>query len=153
MRLLDKNFIELNVEQNSRDSLLKYMGGKLLAENIVKETYPQAIVDREKEFPTGILCRNISIAIPHTTGEHVNEPKIAVSVLKNPVEFCMMGEPEQKVNASVIIMIAINNPDMQIDFLQKLVTVIENHELLLNVKNAASIDEVYELLSFLNEIK
>jgi PTS system galactitol-specific IIA component len=65
----------------------------------------------------------------------------------------MMGEPEQKVNASVIIMIAINNPDLQIDFLQRLVTLIENHELLLNVKNAASIDEVYELLSFLNEIK
>ena len=65
----------------------------------------------------------------------------------------MMGEPEQKVNASVIIMIAINNPDLQIDFLQRLVTLIENHELLLNIKNAASIDEVYGLLSFLNEIK
>ena len=64
-----------------------------------------------------------------------------------------MGEPEQKVNASVIIMIAINNPDLQIDFLQRLVTLIENHELLLNIKNAASIDEVYGLLGFLNEIK
>lgn len=51
MRLLDKKFIELDVEQSSRDSLLEYMGGKLLAENIVKETYPQAIVEREKEFP------------------------------------------------------------------------------------------------------
>ena len=86
MRLLDKKFIELDVEQSSRDSLLEYMGGKLLAENIVKETYPQAIVEREKEFPTGILCRNISIAIPHTTGEHVNEPKIAVSVQGNSRE-------------------------------------------------------------------
>ena len=50
-------------------------------------------------------------------------------------------------------MIAINNPDLQIDFLQRLVTLIENHELLLNIKNAASIDEVYGLLGFLNEIK
>ena len=54
MRLLDKKFIELDVEQSSRDSLLEYMGGKLLAENIVKETYPQAIVEREKEFTTRI---------------------------------------------------------------------------------------------------
>ena len=153
MRLLDKDFIEINVEQSSRGELLKYMGSKLMEKNIVKESYPQAVAEREKEFPTGILCRNISIAIPHTTGKHVNEPKISVTVLKNPVEFCMMGEPEQKVDASVIIMIAINNPDLQIDFLQRLVTLIENHELLINVKNAASIDEVYELLSFLNEIK
>ena len=153
MRLLDKDFIEINVEQSSRGELLKYMGAKLMEKNIVKESYPQAVAEREEEFPTGILCRNISIAIPHTTGKHVNEPKISVTVLKNPVEFCMMGEPEQKVDASVIIMIAINNPDLQIDFLQRLVTLIENHELLINVKNAASIDEVYELLSFLNEIK
>ena len=65
----------------------------------------------------------------------------------------MMGEPGQKVQVSLIIMIAINNPDLQIDFLQKLVSIIEDHELLQKIKDSKSTDEVYELLSFLNEIK
>ena len=129
------------------------MGEKLLIKNIVKGTYPEAVVMREKEFPTGISSKNIGIAIPHTVAEHVNEPKVAISILKKPIEFQMMGEPNVKVQVSLVIMIAINNPDLQIDFLQKLVSIIEDHDLLLQIKNAESIDEVYELLSFLNKIK
>ncbi|MBP9479048.1 MAG: PTS sugar transporter subunit IIA [Sebaldella sp.] len=151
--LLDKDLIELNVKLEDKDELLRYMGEKLLIKNIVKGTYPEAVVMREKEFPTGISSKNIGIAIPHTVAEHVNEPKVAISILKKPIEFQMMGEPNVKVQVSLVIMIAINNPDLQIDFLQKLVSIIEDHDLLLQIKNAESIDEVYELLSFLNKIK
>ena len=42
---------------------------------------------------------------------------------------------------------------LSIDFLQKLVSIIEDHELLQKIKDSKSTDEVYELLSFLNEIK
>ena len=151
--LLDKDLIELNVKLEDKDELLRYMGEKLLIKNIVKGTYPEAVVMREKEFPTGISSKHIGIAIPHTVAEHVNEPKVAISILKKPIEFQMMGEPNVKVQVSLVIMIAINNPDLQIDFLQKLVSIIEDHDLLLQIKNAESIDEVYELLSFLNKIK
>ena len=151
--LLDKGLIELDVKLEDKDELLRYMGEKLLIKNIVKGTYPEAVVMREKEFPTGISSKNIGIAIPHTVAEHVNEPKVAISILKKPIEFQMMGEPNVKVQVSLVIMIAINNPDLQIDFLQKLVSIIEDHDLLLQIKNAESIDEVYELLSFLNKIK
>lgn len=151
--LLDKDLIELDVKSEDKDELLRHMGEKLLIKNIVKETYPEAVVMREKEFPTGIPSKSIGIAIPHTVAEHVNEPKVAISILKNPIEFQMMGEPSEKVQVSLIIMIAINNPDLQIDFLQKLVSIIEDHDLLLQIKNAESIDKVYGLLSFLNKIK
>ena len=115
--LLDKDLIELNVKLEDKDELLRYMGEKLLIKNIVKGTYPEAVVMREKEFPTGISSKNIGIAIPHTVAEHVNEPKVAISILKKPIEFQMMGEPNVKVQVSLVIMIAINNPDLQIDFL------------------------------------
>ena len=52
--LLDKDLIELNVKLEDKDELLRYMGEKLLIKNIVKGTYPEAVVMREKEFPTGI---------------------------------------------------------------------------------------------------
>mgnify|MGYP003612025514 FL=1 len=153
MKLLDKDLIELDVITESKDEILRYMGQKLLDKKIVKDTYPEAVVTREKEFPTGIPSKHLGIAIPHTVADHVVEPKVAISILKNPVEFQMMGEPGQKVQVSLIIMIAINNPDLQIDFLQKLVSIIEDHELLQKIKDSKSTDEVYELLSFLNEIK
>ena len=153
MKLLDKDLIELDVITESKDEILRYMGQKLLDKKIVKDTYPEAVVTREKEFPTGIPSKNLGIAIPHTVADHVVEPKVAISILKKPVEFQMMGEPGQKVQVSLIIMIAINNPDLQIDFLQKLVSIIEDHELLQKMKDSKSTDEVYKLLSFLNEIK
>ena len=39
----------------------------------MKETFGQALIDREAVFPTGLKTETFEIAIPHTDVEHVEE--------------------------------------------------------------------------------
>lgn len=112
-----------------------------------KPTYPEAIVAREKVYPTGIPAEAFDIAISHCDSDQVNEPAIGVTVLDEPVEFEMMGGMgTEPLRVRVIFMLAIKDPAAQVPTLQKMMAVLQNKQLLEAIRDAETADEVYELL-------
>lgn len=105
---LKEELIIPGLEAKSSDDIFEALGGKLVKQGYCKESYVQALKDREAEFPTGINTGEKGVAIPHTDVSHVNKKGIAIATLKQPVEFVEMGTDDEYVNAQVIFMLAVD---------------------------------------------
>jgi PTS system galactitol-specific IIA component len=54
------------IESDTWQNVLKIMGDYLYENDYVKETYTNAVIEREKTYPTGLEIPNaINVAIPH----------------------------------------------------------------------------------------
>lgn len=139
-----RELIIYGVEAKDYEDAIRQVGQKFLQEGFVKDTYIDAVVEREKVFATGLELEGISIAMPHTDVIHVNKPGVTVAKLAHPVEFEHMGEPGRKVQAEMLFMMAITNPEDQIGTITNVLGVFQNKEALKAFKDAKSEEELYE---------
>jgi galactitol PTS system EIIA component len=127
-KIIDENCVLLNVEAINDIEILSRLSDRLYENGYVKETYKDAVIERENNFPTGLPLKSIGVAIPHTDAHHVSQTTIGVAILKRPVAFSVMGSPNEKVNVSIILMLAMNDANKQIELLQKLMDFFQNEE-------------------------
>lgn len=149
--MIQKDLIFTDVKAESRGDVIAQLAGKLLEAGKVKDTYREAVLTREEQYPTGLPLGDYCIAMPHTFAEHVNEPCIAVAKLRDPVVFCEMGDKDTQLNVSLVMMMAISDPDAQIGLLQKVLMAFSDRSVLEQLKESNSADEIYEILNFINE--
>lgn len=145
--LFDPKVILLNVQAKDADDALVILAKKLESEGYVKETFVQAILDREAEFSTGLPGYGRGVAIPHADPHHVNHSVLAVATLKNPVQFRMMGNHDELIEVEVMFMLALKESHSHMSVLQSLMDVIQNESLLTQIKEAATPEALYALMS------
>lgn len=142
---LDENLIVLNLEAKTSTDVFQKLGGRLIAADYCKESYIQALIEREKDFPTGINMGNVGIAMPHTDKEHVKREGVAIGILKEPVHFFQMGTTDEPVDAKLIFMLAVQNPEEHLVFLQRILMLLQDQEVLkqlLQTKDKKAVIEV-----------
>ena len=144
--LLKKELIRVGLEGETNEEVLRSLASVFVEAGVAKESYPDAIVLREQNYPTALPATAFDIAVPHTFAEHVNEPAMGCAVLAHPVEFRQMGSPDITLHPQVLFMLAITDPQDQISTLKKIMGLIQDPETLKKVRDAKSVDEVYDLL-------
>ena len=125
----DESLILRDVEAQTKEEIIRKMSDHLEKRGLVKPTYKQAVIDREKKFATGLPTTSCSVAIPHTDTKHVNEKSICVAVLKNPVDFGVMGD-EVTTPVKLVFMLAMDEEHGQLSLLQKLMQIFQSAEML-----------------------
>lgn len=85
--LLSKDLIFLDFEANSFEDFFEKMSDILMERGYVKEGWKEAILEREKNFPTGLDCEAIAVALPHVDPQYINKAYIAVTKPKAPIVF------------------------------------------------------------------
>jgi PTS system galactitol-specific IIA component len=144
---IDPRAVALGIEAESPEQAIRLLAAKLEALGYVKPTYADAVVKREAAMPTGLpLGQAVNVAIPHTDPEHVIRPGVALGVLKTPVDFANMEEPDEAVPVGVVFLLAINDKDKQIDMLQEIMEAIQDPATLGGLARARTADEVRSLL-------
>ncbi|NLH00303.1 MAG: PTS sugar transporter subunit IIA [Clostridiales bacterium] len=144
MSTITKDLIVCGVKAENAEDAIKTIGAYLINGGYVKDTYLPAVLERETEYPTGLQLKTIGVAMPHTAGIHVNIPAVCVAKLSDPVEFRHMGDPDTKVQAQLIFMMAIKDPDAQLDTHQKVMRVFTNEEAVEELSAASDKDKLYE---------
>ena len=142
--MLRKELIKIGLDGADCKEVLLTMGQEFVNVGVAKETYPQALVDREANYPTALPAKAFDIATPHTFAEHVNEPAVGIAILAHPVEWQQMGSPEITLHPQVIFMLAVTDPKQQIGTLRKIMMLIQDPERLAKIKDLKTVDEVYE---------
>lgn len=127
---LKEDLIFTDVEAETTDDIFRQLGGALTEKGYTKDSYVQALIDREEEYPTGLNIDGIGVAIPHTPIEHVNKAATCIGILKKPVEFIEMGSDDDKVDVQLVFMLAVVDPSAHIDQLQRIVTIIQDKNVL-----------------------
>lgn len=133
---LKQSLIVPGMVADSYMDVFRQLGGALIREGYTKDSYVDALMEREQNYPTGLDINGFGVAIPHTDIEHVNKAAIAVASLNNPVTFFQMGTEDEKVEVRLVFMLAITQPDAHIDELQKILAVIQDVSVLKRLADA-----------------
>lgn len=143
---IDENIILVKESVKDKEEIIRKLGSLLLSNGFVKDTYTQAVYDRELVYPTGLKARVTGVAVPHTDTIHVNKPAVAIATLKNPIIFNGMGAPETEVSVDIVLMLAIHDPKQVVNVLRKVIFVIEDDEALIKLQAAKTKKEIKEIM-------
>ncbi|MYL29883.1 PTS sugar transporter subunit IIA [Halobacillus halophilus] len=142
----NESVILLNLEAASKEEVLKIMGDNLLSYNLVKESFIPAIIAREEEYATGLPTAGVAVAIPHTDVDHVERKAISVGVLKDAVEFGVMGDDKETIPVRIVFLLAMDESHSQLSLLQQLMGVFQTEEALMSILNEKNKTNIRSLL-------
>ena len=140
--------IMLNLDVNDKFELLSKVADNLHSLGYVKETYKNAVIEREKIFATGLPTLLGGVAIPHTDINHVNIPAISIARLKKPVDFIIMGDDSETIAVDLIFMLAMKEKHAQLELLQSLMGILQDGTSLKFIKTSESVNDIE---SFINK--
>lgn len=133
-------------EQTSRSAVLIEMAELLIEKGYVKESYKQAILEREKIFPTGLLTEFGGVALPHADSKHVLSPIVCIAKLKESITFHEMAVNDELVPVQLVFMLALQNPEDQLDMLQLLIQMIQNEEVMQSIAVSNKSSEILDAI-------
>lgn len=118
---------------DSKEAVLAEVTEALLKAGYVKENYLEHVLEREKNYPTGLILSNISetfpnIAVPHTEPEFVNTTKIVPVKLTNPVVFQNMSSPHKDLPVDFVFLILNANKTSQVHLLSDLILFFQKED-------------------------
>lgn len=144
---LKTNLIFNGLEAKDAQDVFEQMGGAFIKQGYAKDTYIQGLIEREADYPTGLDIDGFGVAIPHTPVIHVNKTGTAIATLKHPVTFHEMGgDDEDTVEARLVIMLCVDNPSAHIDKLQRIITIIQDKDVLAKIEKSTAPEEVIAVI-------
>ena len=138
-----RELILRNVEAKNAEDAIRQVGQRFFDAGFVKDTYIDAVLAREVTYPTGLQLAEIGVAMPHTDPQHVYRPGVCIAQLAHPVTFAHMGAPDTLVEAEMLFMMAIQDPDEQVELLQKVLSVFQQPEVVAEFRAAKTDDELF----------
>lgn len=120
--LLDEKLVFCGLEAEDWMDVLRQLSHAAMERGYVKDSYFDAVLERERLYPTALPTPVMKVAVPHTMERvHVVKPVIVVATLKKPIPFKEMGEGIHDVPVDIVFMLAVNGDKEQLTVLQKLV--------------------------------
>ncbi|TCS81955.1 PTS sugar transporter subunit IIA [Pectinatus cerevisiiphilus] len=144
----NEKIICLDVEANNNEEVMKKLGQMLIKNKYIDASYVQSVILREKSFPTGLALANTGIAIPHATPENnVFKNGMAAVRLKTPVQFNSMEDPEKKIDANLVFMLALSEVGEHLGILKRLFTMFQNEELVKKLQKSNDKETFFKVLA------
>ena len=123
-------------DYKSTDELIRAAGEAAVSLGYAEEGYIQDVIDREKEYPTG-LNAVMPIAIPHVS-THVRESFMAVVTLKEPVAFEPMDGRGGTLPVQIVFVFGLLDHRDQVQVLKRLAQMFKDREALQRLREASS---------------
>lgn len=144
--MLKPSMVLADLAGDSREEVLRTMAEHLVREGRCRWTFVEAILARERLYPSGLPLEGPKIAIPHTDTIHVQRSALLFVRLRNPVEFASMGDPSVTFPVQLVSMFALQNDDLVGNVLHTLITLYQRRQLLEDLLRAEDAREMYYLL-------
>ena len=126
--LFSPDLVFFDWEPDSAEDLFRLLGGVLRERGNVGEGWFDAIVEREREFPTGLRVPGCGFAIPHVDPRHIVRPYIAVVKPRRPVVFEAMAGLGDPVPAEIVFNLGVLRDGGQVRALQALMNIFADEE-------------------------
>ncbi len=133
---MDLDLIKINLDAATNKDAIKELGELMRKKDYVKQDYIEAVLKREETLPTGLNIGEMCVAIPHTDPIHVNAAAVAVGRLNMPVKFHSMIDPSKELDVKVVFLLAVKDPQKQVELLTKLMALFQNVDVLKQIEAA-----------------
>ena len=138
----DRNLIFLHQKAASREEIIGRLAIAMQEQGYIGPTYGYAALAREREYPTGLPCDEVYVAIPHAFSDDVFKTGVAAAVLDEPVDFINMGDADEVLPCEMVFLMAnAEGADSHIDDLQEMMGMFSEPELLKKLRAAESTEE------------
>ena len=94
------------LEASTWEEVLSALADTALEHGYVRDSFPAALVERERRYPTG-LPTGLSTAIPHADPEHVLTAGLGIARLAQPVSFGEMGRSNSVLDVQLVVMLLV----------------------------------------------
>lgn len=134
-----------SLEASTMEEVMEGLGTVMIDRGYAKDTYVDALVERERAFPTGLDINGVGVAIPHTDVSYVIKEGMAIGKLNKPVRFTLMGTDDETTDVSLVFMLSVKDPQGHLVQLQRILEIIQDNEVLkrlMSCDNAAAIIDV-----------
>ena len=149
--MLENKIVKLKANNlKNNKEVLSNLADYLIEEKMVKKSFKEAILEREKSYPTGLQFDGYGIALPHTDSEHVIKSQIAIMTLEKPVKFIEMASTDKEIDVKTIFMLALKDSNQHIKILQKVMELLQDKEAMSKIESfddsKESVDKLIKLL-------
>lgn len=151
--LFKPELVFFDFEANDRFDFFKKLGAELSKGNFIKDTWYDAITEREKNYPTGLAAPSVNFAVPHTDPEHLEKAYIAVVLPKKPIVFEAMGGMGNDVPAQIIMNLGVKqHEECQVAILQALMMIFLDEDAVSNILSQKTQQGMVDaIVSYCNE--
>ena len=138
---------------DNQEDLFNQVANLLEERHIVTFSYKNALIERERAFPTGLdmnfLGKDLpNVAIPHTDIVHNLAEKVVVVRLDQPVAFHNMIVPSNEVQVSLLFFIINNSNASQTNILAQLMDFFTAAG---NLEALSKLDDADKLFHYISE--
>ena len=126
--LFKPELVFFDIEADDANALFDALYERLREAGYVRESWPDAIRERERDYPTGLLTPTAAVAIPHVDPAHIERPYIAVIKPPRPVTFEFMAGMGDPVPAELIVNLGITRDGGQVQVLQELMNLFQDED-------------------------
>lgn len=138
-----EDFVLVDVSADSMEELMGMLCSYAQKKGYVKESYLEAVLERESLYPTGLPTEVLKVALPHTTDkDHVIQSGIFIAKLKKPVLFKEMGDGVKDVPVEMVFMLSVNGTSDQLVALKGIVGMFTKPEAQIALKDAQTPAEI-----------
>jgi PTS system galactitol-specific IIA component len=142
---IEPDLILTGIKASTPEQVLRALGERLYEKGYVREGYVEAVLGREREFPTGLPAA-VPVAIPHTDAEHCRRAALAVGILSEPVMFGSMGSEDETLPVRLVFLLAVTQPKLQVRWLERLTKLFRDADLMRKMLDETSRERTAELL-------
>jgi PTS system galactitol-specific IIA component len=136
-----------NVTMKDSTEAIRRLGAAFLNTGYIKEEYIDAVLEREKIYPTGLKTVAGYVAIPHADSINVLKSGLAIATLNSAVCFKSMEDGIEEFPVTIVIMLAIKDPGSMVSVLQRVVSIMKSEKALNRINSANDASEIKEIVS------
>lgn len=139
---IEEKYIQIGVKASTWEEAIRIACEPLVKDNVITKEYANDVIKRETMWPTGLRVLPYGVAIPH--GENMNNvisAAIGVVLLKEEVLFKEAGVEDGEIGVKVIFLLAMKEPEAQLELLSSLMKVLANQEALAQIEKATTAEE------------
>jgi PTS system galactitol-specific IIA component len=116
----------VRLDVSSADAAIRALSRELRRAGVVKDTFEDAALARERRSPTGLPFEGGAVALPHAEPEHVLSPAIGVATLLRPVRFREMGSPGVALDVALVVMPAFTAKEQASSGLARMIETLQS---------------------------
>ncbi|WP_440897899.1 PTS sugar transporter subunit IIA [Amphibacillus sp. Q70] len=147
--LFSSKLMKLNDPAQNRKELFEEVAQELELLGYVKNSYLEALIKREHNFPTGLKTYYCNIAIPHTETIHVKKPFIYLVKLQDELDFQNMGNSNEKLKVKLIFFLGITDPKNQTVLLSTLMELFQTKDFSQAILEERDVNKLENKLNYL----
>ncbi|WP_312853882.1 PTS sugar transporter subunit IIA [Thermoactinomyces mirandus] len=136
----------------TQEEVFAYIGDTLLQKGLVKKGFTESILEREKNYPTGLDLNPVAddmpnVAIPHTETEYCNDKAVVFVKLDRNIPFRNMIEPDRELTVKYLFFIVNHEKNSQTNILSELIEFMTNREHMKKLESLKGKKEIYDFLT------